>query len=212
MMADLSLPPDYFARQDPSPDEVFYKVPRKVVHIDDHAVQAVRQLFSELLPSQGVYLDLMSSWRSHLPGELKPSHVIGLGMNAEEMLDNPQLDAHIVHNLNREPSLPFDDNSFDAAICTVSVQYLTQPIVVFQEVRRVLKPGALFVVSFSNRCFPSKAVAIWLNSSSRQHIELVSGYFEQAGGWSDIQHRAVEGQSSLFRRPDPLYSVWATKS
>lgn len=201
------FPREYFRKQDESSDDLFYVAPRKVVHIDDGAIATLSDQLAQLLPPGGVYLDLMSSWRSHLPNSLKPTRVVGQGMNADEMRDNPQLDKFVVQNLNRDPVLPFEDNAFDAAVCTVSVQYLTQPIRVFGEVARVLKTGAPFVVSFSNRCFPTKAIAVWTGSSDKQHLALVSTYFERAGGWRDItawQHTP--------RRGDPLFIVWAKKT
>jgi SAM-dependent methyltransferase len=200
------FPDEYFLRQDMSRDELFYTTGRKVVHIDDHAIAAVRHHLGDLLPPGGVYLDLMSSWRSHLPDDLSPARVAGLGMNADEMADNPQLTDYVVHNLNADPILPFDDAEFDGAFCTVSVQYLTRPIEVLRDVNRVLKPGAPFLMTFSNRCFPTKAVAIWLATTDRQHIALVSSYFEESGGWVDLQ-------ASITSTPgvDPLYAVWAKK-
>lgn len=38
----------------------------------------------------------------------------------------------------------------------MSVDYLTKPIEVFQEMHRCLKPGGVAIMSFSNRCFPTK--------------------------------------------------------
>ena len=96
-------------------------------------------------------------------------------MNVEEMADNPQLTRSIVHDLNRDPRLPFGSEEFDGAVCAVSIQYVTKPAPAFQEVRRVLRPGAPFVVSFSNRCFSTKAVAVWVGSTDHQHLELVRG-------------------------------------
>jgi SAM-dependent methyltransferase len=177
----MPFPSEYFQRYDESDDSLFYTLPRKVVHIDDTAIHAVKILFKELLPPGGVYLDLMSSWRSHLPDDLKPKRVVGLGMNQAEMSDNPQLNQHVVHNLNVDPILPFEDEVFDAAFCTVSVQYLTHPIEVFAEVNRVLKSGAPFVVTFSNRCFPNKAIALWMATTDKQHLALVTQYFEESG-------------------------------
>ncbi|MEO8392345.1 MAG: class I SAM-dependent methyltransferase [Chloroflexota bacterium] len=206
-MSDSAFPDNYFQRPDNSDDGLFYIAPRKVVHIDDGAINALREQFAVLLPPSGVYLDLMSSWRSHLPDSLKPTRVIGLGMNSEEMKDNPQLSRHIVHNLNDDPLLPFEDAAFDAAFCTVSVQYLTHPVEVFGEVSRVLKPGAPFVVSFSNRCFPTKAVAIWQSTSDLQHLALVTRYFEDAGNWNNVTAWQKRSASS-----DPLYIVWAKKT
>jgi SAM-dependent methyltransferase len=203
------FPNEYFAKQDPSDDALFYIAPRKVVHIDDGAIRALSEQFAAILPSGGVYLDLMSSWRSHLPATLKPARVVGLGMNAEEMRDNPALNKFIVHNLNRDPILPFEDGAFDAAFCSVSVQYLQRPIEVFREVGRVCKTGAPFVVSFSNRCFPTKAVAVWAATSDNQHMALVARYFEDAGSWRDVQ---AWSKPRGVRGGDPLYIVWARRA
>jgi SAM-dependent methyltransferase len=199
-----SLPDTYFKRYDESEDRSFYIYPRLTAHIDEPACAAVTQLLREQLPTGGRILDLMSSYVSHLPPEASYSQVLGLGMNEEELRNNPQLDEFLIHDLNTEPRLPFADASFDGAACTVSVQYLTRPVEVFAEVGRVLRPGAPFVVTFSNRCFPSKAVQIWVSTDDRQHSQLVRRYYELSG--------AFEAISALDRSPrhwlsDPLYAV-----
>jgi SAM-dependent methyltransferase len=201
------LPSEAYARDDESPDERFYVVPRRVVHIDDGAIAALGRLYAELLPEGGRLLDLMSSWRTHLAPGAPAREVVGLGLNAEEMADNPQLDRHVVHDLNREPRLPFADEAFDGAMCAVSIQYVTQPMRLLREVRRVLRPGAPFVVSFSNRCFPTKAVAAWLAMTDLQHVELVHAYFEAAGGWTP----PTAEDRSPGADGDPLYAVWARR-
>ena len=143
-MTDTHYPDVYFSRQDETDDRQFYAAPRKVVHIDDAAIGTLRDaVLAEVLPPGSAILDLMSSWRSHLPEHGAFTNVTGLGMNADEMADNPQLTAYVVHDLNQSPDLPFADTAFDAVICTVSVQYLVQPVEVFSEVRRVLKPGGV---------------------------------------------------------------------
>lgn len=211
-MASSPLPPEFFRRQDPSHDGLFYAFPRKVVHIDEDAIAALSGAFLDLLPAGGVYLDLMSSWRSHYPAELRPARVVGLGMNAEEMQDNPQLDKFIVHDLNANPRLPYEDNLFDAVTCTVSVQYLTDPVAVFKDVNRVLKPGGIFVVSFSNRCFPTKAVAVWGATTDEQHLALVGRYFDLSGNWKDLTAQQTNPLEGYPRTADPLYVVWARKA
>ena len=201
--------PVLFGKDDATPDPLFYTSPRKVVHIDDGAIAAVTQLYRELLPTGGAILDLMSSWRSHLPAHAAYARVAGLGMNAEEMRDNPQLTERLVHDLNEDTRLPYANREFDAACCCVSVQYLQKPVEVFREMRRVLKPGAPFVLSFSNRCFPTKAVRLWLQSDDAGHMRLVKSYLEQAGGWRGI---ATQDRSSRRARAswgDPLFAVWA---
>ena len=214
MIAGMDMPPGdgllsplAFTRDDESLDGDFYSFPRKVVHIDDGAIAALGTLYAEILPKDSRLLDLMSSWRSHLPQGFGTGAVVGLGMNAEEMADNPQLAGHVVHDVNRASRLPFDDAEFDGAMCAVSIQYVVHPVLLLREVRRVLKPGAPFVVSFSNRCFPTKAVAVWLDTTDEQHVALVRSYFHAAGGFSDIQ----DAERSAGRG-DPLYAVWARAS
>jgi len=201
------LAPAAFERDDDAPDDRFYALARKVVHIDDGAIAALGRLYAEVLPAGGALLDLMSSWRSHLPAEAAAGEVVGLGLNAEEMADNPQLTKSIVHDVNREPRLPFGDEAFDGAMCAVSIQYVIHPVRLLREVRRVLRPGAPFVVSFSNRCFPTKAIALWLGTSDVQHLTLVRAYFEASGGWTDAREEDRSPGAG-----DPLYAVWARAS
>jgi ubiquinone/menaquinone biosynthesis C-methylase UbiE len=144
----------------------------------------------------------MSSWRSHLPPELMPSRVVGLGLNRSEMEDNPALTEIVTHNLNRAPQLPFEDASFDGVVLTVSVQYLIHPLEVFAEVGRVLKSGAPFIVTFSNRMFPAKAVAIWANASEQQRVDLVGYYFTHSAAFEKIE--MIDRSSG---ETDPLWAV-----
>jgi len=205
---DGLFPPEAYAREDESPDGRFYGAPRKVVHIDDGAIAALGSLYAGVLPPGGRLLDLMSSWRTHLPAGFPAREVVGLGLNADEMGDNPQLAKSLVHDVNRDPGLPFGDGEFDGAMCAVSIQYVIHPLRLLGEVRRVLRPGAPFVVSFSNRCFPTKAVGVWLSTTDAQHRLLVRSYFEGAAGWTDVkdEDRSPAGDG------DPLYAVWARAS
>src|ERR1700722_6128293 len=170
MGGDLpELPAAAFEKDDPSPDPLFYEQPRFVTHIDDRAIAAVTALYRELFPAGGTVLDLMGSWVSHLPADIAYAEVIGHGMNAEELETNPRYTRWFVQDLNADPVLPLADASIDAAAICVSVQYLQHPTNVFREVRRVLKPGGALAITFSNRCFPTKAVAIWLGLAVGQH-------------------------------------------
>ncbi|MBF6568018.1 MAG: class I SAM-dependent methyltransferase [Candidatus Binataceae bacterium] len=200
----INFTPDHFRRIDESADENFYDFPRKTVHIDDSAIATVREIYLARMPSGGRILDLMSSWRSHLAAELAPLSVVGVGLNRPEMEDNPALTEIVVHNVNRSARLPLDDRSFDGAVMTVSVQYLTNPIQTFAEVGRVLRPGAPFVVTFSNRMFPTKAAAIWVNSSELERILIVEEYFRQSGCFQKIE---VIGQRHAGPLADPVYAV-----
>ena len=195
--------PEAFDRYDETPDAGFYAEPRFVTHIDDAAIAAVTQLYEEFLPQSGSILDVMSSWVSHLP----PApywRVVGLGMNNEELASNPQLDQWVVQDLNQEPRIPFAGGEFDGAAICVSIQYLTQPVAVLREIGRVLAVDAPLVITFSNRCFPTKAVRLWQSLSDQGHLQLVEQYLMEAGNWSNIQ--------TLDRSPgdgDPLYAVVA---
>ena len=204
-----SFGPEYFRREDERPDALFYSEPRLVVHIDDHAIRAIGKYLSEALPPGGAILDLMSSWRSHLPEGQVMENVVGLGLNRVEMRENPQLYDAVVHDLNFNPALPFRDRVFDATILTVSVQYLTRPEQVFSEVARVLKPGARFHVIYSNRMFPTKATAIWKALSDGDRAKLIGAYFRRSGGWGNPE--ALDITPRVGGYSDPVYVVSAEK-
>jgi SAM-dependent methyltransferase len=198
------FPAEAFRRFDESPDEEFYRLPRFVTHIDDRAIAAVTQLYRELFPPGGEILDLMSSWISHLPPEANYRRVIGLGMNEAELRRNERLDAYVVQNLNRTPELTFGDAEFDGCGICVSIDYLTRPVEVLREVGRVLRVGAPVIITFSNRCFPTKAVTVWHQLDDKGHMLLVERYLEDAANFTNIR--------SLDRSPrrlftDPLYAV-----
>ncbi len=184
------LPPQAFRRVDETDDARFYAAPRLVHHIDDGAQAAVTALYRRLVPSGADVLDLMSSWVSHLPADLDLGRVTGLGMNETELATNPRLTERAVQNLNVTPALPFANAAFDAALCCVSVQYLTRPVQVFAEVGRVLRPGAPFVVTFSNRCFPTKAVAAWRAYDDDGHASLVAEYARLSGAFGPAEVHA----------------------
>ncbi len=200
------FPAGFFDRADDSADAVFYSWPRLVTHIDDDAVEAVGALYQEL-GITGTVLDLMGSWVSHF--REPPARLTVLGMNADELNANPFAAVRIVHDLNADPRLPFDDGFFDAAVCCVSVDYLTQPVEVFAEVARVLRPGGPLVCTFSNRCFPTKAIRGWLYADEEEHCAIVSQYFRLAGGWGE-PHR--QRRTPLGHRGDPLMAVWAYRT
>ena len=179
------------------------------MHIDDHAIAAVGQLFRDLVPPDSVVLDLMSSWRSHWPKAHRIKRMVGLGLNAQEMEDNPDLDEFLVHDVNRNPVLPFEDGTFDAVVITVSAQYLTRPAETFQEINRIPKPCGVFIVTFSNRMFPTKAVRIWRMSSDRDRMEIVASYMEEAGNFENIRSGFANPEQSP--PADPIFSVVSNK-
>jgi hypothetical protein len=205
MMEDEhELPSGAFTKLDAEDDEFFYEPRRLVCHIDDGAIAALTAFYRSLLPPDGVLLDLMSSWVSHLPPEIDYKEVIGHGMNATELAANPRLSRWFIQNLNREPKLPLADASLDAAMICVSIQYLQQPVAVLREVGRLLRQGSPLVVSFSNRCFWTKAVAIWRALDDEGHTRLVERYLRDAGFARIEIHRLAEWVEDVS---DPMIAV-----
>ena len=199
---DPAFPDWFFTRADDADDALFYGPQRLVTHIDDAAIAAVGELYDELAIA-GSVLDLMSSWISHF--RTPPADLTVLGMNSAELEANPEATSRVVHDLNRDPALPFEDDTFDHVVCCVSVDYLTSPVEVFRDVARVLRPTGLFVHTLSNRCFPTKAIRGWLMLPESERPALVAAYFAMAGGYgpATLQQR-VDGSVS-----DPLYAVFA---
>ncbi|MEC9447316.1 MAG: methyltransferase domain-containing protein, partial [Chloroflexota bacterium] len=187
IIAESRFTPEYFQRVDEQDDSVFYETPRLVVHIDDGAIAAIGQFFKQQIPENSEVLDFMSSWRSHWPAGHPKKRMIGLGMNDVELRENPDLDGYVVHDVNANPILPFENETFDAVVITVSAQYLTNPIDTFHQIGRILRPGGKFIVGFSNRMFPTKAVLNWRNSTDRGRVDLVGTYMEAAERFEDIQ-------------------------
>jgi SAM-dependent methyltransferase len=204
-MTDVEWPPGFFDRQDPGDDADFYAPPRLVTHIDDGAIAAVSGLYDELGVPDGRVLDLMSSWVSHL--SRKPTGgLVALGMNSVELQANPMADEVVVQDLNVDAHLPFDDATFDAVVCCVSIDYLVHPVEVLREASRVLRPGGVVVLTFSNRCFPTKAVRGWLATDEDGRVAIVRAYLEQAG-FTDV---TTELRTTRRRwGGDPLHGAWA---
>ncbi|WIA22632.1 hypothetical protein OEZ86_009611 [Tetradesmus obliquus] len=209
--------PEDFLRYDESDDSVFYEAPRFVYHIDDGAVKSLTEFYSSVFPPSGsddvAMLDICSSWVSHYPPGYKAGKIVALGMNEEELKANKEASEYVVHDLNLEPDLPFPDNSFDIITNAVSVDYLNKPLEVFQEIHRVLKPGGKAYMSFSNRCFPTKAIALWTATGDEDHIWIVGSYFHYSvpGGFHEPQAKDISPRGGLFGKSDPMYVVYAEK-
>jgi FKBP-type peptidyl-prolyl cis-trans isomerase 2 len=218
------LPTDFFAddpfhREEDGDDTDFYTQPRLVSHVDTRAQAAIAALYSLLLKPDMAVLDLMSSWQSHLPHGLDLCSLVGLGLNEEELNHNPRLTESLVHDLNTDPRLPFPDGQFDAVICNLSVEYLVRPFEAFADVARVLKPGGLFIQTFSHRWFPPKVVKIWTELHEFERVGLVLEYFLRSGAFGDLKTFSSRGwprpQTDRYypqmRFSDPVYAVWGEK-
>lgn len=199
------FPDGFFCRADELPDRVFYGYDRLVTHIDDRAIAAVGALYGEL-GLTGSVLDLCSSWVSHFAAP--PAELVALGMNAHELAANPTATSWVVHDLNADPGLPFSDGRFDAVTCCVSIDYLVRPIDVLRDAARVLRPGGQLVLTFSNRCFPTKAIRGWLATDDAGHGAIVQRFVGLAGGFGPV---TVALRTPPRTYGDPLYGAWATR-
>jgi FKBP-type peptidyl-prolyl cis-trans isomerase 2 len=210
---------DSLTRQDRGPDSEFYSKPRFTQHIDDTAIEMVRSTYDRFLVDGMRVLDLMSSWMSHLPQKTKFDESIGLGLNENELRKNPQLNGYVVYDLNNNHVLPFETGYFDAVVCTVSIEYLIHPIAVFTEIARILKPNGIFIVTFSNRLFPTKAIKVWKEIHEFERMGLVLEYFIRSKKFNELQTYSIRGlprpRDDIYfpdlRYSDPVYAVWGRK-
>ncbi|MBE9028197.1 class I SAM-dependent methyltransferase [filamentous cyanobacterium LEGE 11480] len=213
----MPLKPHERRKLDESDDLQFYDAPRFVTHVDEGFIQQLTALYRDRLKPNTRILDLMSSWVSHLPDDVSFEHVEGHGMNSAELARNPRLNHYFVQNLNHEPKLPLEDASFDAVLCTVSVQYLQYPEAIFSEIYRVLKTDGIAIFSFSNRMFYQKAIASWRDGSERDRIALVKSYFGSVPRFSTPEVIQSEAKTlkllQMFGLPgsDPFYAVIARR-
>ena len=211
---------DPFARMDPRDDAQYYRQPRLVQHLDRCVREQISELYGRFLQPGMQVLDLMASWVSHLPEQPAGLRVTGLGMNEQELAANPRLQQRVVHDLNLEPRLPFATAAFDAVLCTASAEYLVRPVEVIRELARVLKPGAPAVITFSDRCFPDKSIALWTNLHPFERLALVQEYFRAAGdfgltatetarGWPRPEDDKYAGR---LADADPLFALWSVRN
>lgn len=209
-----------FSRLDESDDSLFYATDRFVQHLDSVALDTVAQLIGSLIWEEApVILDLMAGWDSHIPAALKPQRVVGLGLNRNELRRNRALSEWVIHDLNKDPRLPFPDGMFDVVLNTVSVDYMTRPVEAFREVGRILKPGGLFLVTFSNRMFERKATKIWRESGEAERVDIVEEIFGRAGVFDKPSVSIAKGRprprddkyAHLGIPSDPIYAVYADR-
>ncbi len=204
-----------FARADEQKDTLFYENPRLVQHIDDTAIENISAIYTKFLTPGMKVLDLMSSWQSHIPENIDLSEVVGLGLNKQELAQNPRLTDYLVHDLNENPLIPFGNAEFDAIICTASIEYLTKPFDVYRELGRILKPGGVLVVTFSNRWFPPKAIRIWSQIHEFERVGMVTEYFLESSLFTDFSTFSIRGlprpdhdkYAKQFALSDPIYAL-----
>jgi len=218
-MATDFFRPEGRQRQDEDPDQIFYGGPRMVQHLDSNARLAIREQYTRIISPGARVLDLMGSWDSHLPEQLPLQTLTVLGMNEVELAANNKAGTTILHDLNHTPVIPLADNSMDAVICTASVEYLTDPLAIFAEIKRVLVPGGVLALAFSNRWFPPKAIRIWSELHEFERLGMVLEMFHQTGGFTKLASMSKRGMPRPEDDPhqelplsDPVFMAWGKKA
>ncbi len=214
----MLLRPEQRTKLDDTDDTLFYSIPRFVTHVDEGFIQQLTQLYRDRLQPNSRILDLMSSHISHLPEEVEFAHIEGHGMNQEELSRNPRFDHYFTQDLNKNPKLPLADENFDAVLICVSVQYLQYPDAIFSEIHRILKPGGIAIISFSNRMFYQKAIAAWRDGTETSRVALVKGYFNSVAGFTPPE--VITNSSSIpsflqrlgISGGDPFYAIISNRS
>lgn len=213
----MLLRPEQRTKLDDSDDKLFYSMPRFVTHVDQGFIEQLTQLYRDRLQPNTRILDLMSSHVSHLPEEIEFTHVEGHGMNEEELARNQRLNHYFVQDLNHNPKLPLPDQDFNAVLNCVSVQYLQYPDAVFTEIHRILKPGGIAIISFSNRMFFQKAITAWRDGTEDKRVKLVRNYFQSVPGFSQPEVITRKSEVASFLQMfgvgfgDPFYAVIAQR-
>ncbi len=200
---------DPFLREDETDDAAFYSTEKAADHLEASSIESVQKVYGALLENGMDILDLMPGRTSRLPEDITPASVIGLGLSQEGMDGNADLDKNVIHNLNDDPKLPFDDASFDAVICTASVGYLTKPFEVFEDVARVLKPGGVFAVTYTNHWFEPKVIQVWTELQEFERMGLVSQFFIRTEQYEDLWTSSDRVESGA--KEDSVFAVWGRK-
>jgi SAM-dependent methyltransferase len=208
-----------YSRGNEEDDGLFYQAPRMVHHLDETARSHVSSFYGRLIKPGARVLDLMSSWHSHIPASHSSCKISGIGLNEQEMQSNELLHEYKRHDLNKNPVLHYRDQSFDAVICTASIEYLCRPREIMSELVRIIRPGGLFAATVSERWFPGKQIAPWSDLHPFERQGFILNYFLNEPGFDDINTESIRGYlrppddkyARQSARSDPLYMVWAKR-
>ena len=198
---------------DTSDDQNFYQQARYVHHLSTSFRVRLTKLYEEYLFNHQVILDLMSSWVSHLPANIKYKKVIAHGMNESELRANKRIDSFWLQNLNKTQNMPLEDSTVDIGLVVAGWQYLQYPEKVSLELSRILKTDSLLLVSFTNRAFWTKSPNIWTNSSELKRIDYVQSILSTNGWRIEKIYNEKTYENKIFgiynTESDPFFSVIA---
>ena len=196
---------------DNNDDKIFYQQPRYVHHLSVSFRDRLAKLYSKYLCKDKIILDLMSSWVSHLPSNIKFKKVIGHGMNEAELKSNKRLDSYWIQDLNKTQRMPILDSIVDIGLIVAGWQYLQYPEKVSLELSRIIKRDSYLIISFTNRAFWTKSPNVWTNSTEEERIEYVISVLSDNGWIVEKIFNEKTYENKLFGiysfESDPFFSV-----
>ena len=204
-------------KQRQKPDETndfeFYSTPKFVYHLDSNFRKNLSAVYKEEIKTNSSVLDLMSSWDSYLPKDIKYKKVIGHGLNEEELNRNKAFDNYWIQNFNSNQTIPLENETIDYCLMVAAWQYLQYPEKITEEIIRILSKKGKFIIAFSNRAFWHKAPNIWTYSNENERIAYVRNILVSNGFYEPrIIRRFTKENSFLpFLNHDPFYCVIAQK-
>ena len=205
----------YKQRQKPdeTDDSEFYSAPKFVYHLDSNFRKNLSELYEEQIKNNSSVLDLMSSWDSYLPKNLKYKKVIGHGLNKEELEKNKAFDEYWIQNFNANQKIPLENETIDFCLMVAAWQYLQYPEKIAEEISRILNQSGKFIIAFSNRAFWHKAPNIWTYSSEIERIEYVRNILINNGFCEPkvIKKFTKENSFLPFLNRDPFYCIISEK-
>ncbi|MGW8320163.1 MAG: class I SAM-dependent methyltransferase, partial [Thermodesulfobacteriota bacterium] len=167
----------------------------KILH--PAATSMIRVACQELLPDGNArLLELLPGPMNIMPGGDEPNMVTGLGGRQEDLSRNEGLRHRILADLNEEPVLPFRSDCFDGAVFFFGVETLRTPDTVFEEVSRVLKPGALFLVVYSPVTDSAYCNSRWKLMDEQERLSTIVSSFEKTESFGPV---TAYGTKKRFR-------------
>jgi SAM-dependent methyltransferase len=171
-------------------------------------VSAIRELVGRLVTSDdSVILDLTPGSAKHIPDGLRTERLIGVGPKRSDPVHCPGVDEYVVHDLNGDPALPFTNAMFHSVICASYISFWNDPVGVFTQVARVLKPGGVFVVIFSN-CY----VKLWRQSLGEGRLKRVRDTFYESESFERPRVLTLEPDSDSVAHKDAVFAVYAERA
>ncbi len=198
-----------FLRKINEDDVVFYQAISSTPPVDRAAIEQLQQFYQQNLSTDQTILELMSGTDSYIPQSIKPVNITGLALKEDDLKANKDLSQYQLHDLNQQPDLPFNDQQFDTVLCSFGIEYLIHPVEIFKQVARVLKPGGQFLVSFSNRFFDKKVIALWDDIHEFERMGLVLEYFRQSREFEDLHCESMRGLIRYDDDPFPAKNVFS---